>query len=158
MIKGLTELCLDVFIQLMSKMAGDCLTFITINCSILTHLRSFISHSASWTITSIFACVAHNLLFIQTETFIFIKISNHFYLTSRCNTWGSEIAVVGFFFQIIENLLEEDAFGTMSPPLKRPILGFISTTRALLHPSASSSPLLQRPLRAGRLATRSDEW
>lgn len=29
LIKASTELCLDVFIQLMSKVADDCLTFIT---------------------------------------------------------------------------------------------------------------------------------
>lgn len=40
-IKGSTELCLDVFIQLISKVADDCRTFITINCTVLVHLGSF---------------------------------------------------------------------------------------------------------------------
>lgn len=34
-IKGLTELWLDVFIQLISKVADDCLTFLTINGPLL---------------------------------------------------------------------------------------------------------------------------
>lgn len=46
-IKGLTELCLDVFIQLISKVVDDCLTFITINCTVFVNLGPFILHSSS---------------------------------------------------------------------------------------------------------------
>lgn len=46
-IKGLTELCLDVFIQLISKVAESCLTFRTINCTIFTNLGSFILQLSS---------------------------------------------------------------------------------------------------------------
>lgn len=46
-IKGLTELCLDVFIQLISKVAESCLTFRTINCTVFTNLGSFILQPSS---------------------------------------------------------------------------------------------------------------
>lgn len=47
MIKGLTELCLDVFIQLISKVADDCRTFIAINFTVFVHLGSVILHLPS---------------------------------------------------------------------------------------------------------------
>lgn len=50
MIKGLTELCLDVFIQLISKVADDCLTFIAINFTVFVHLDSVILHLLSLSI------------------------------------------------------------------------------------------------------------
>lgn len=46
-IKGLTELCLDVFIQLISKVADSCLTFMTINCTVFANLGPFILHPSS---------------------------------------------------------------------------------------------------------------
>lgn len=52
-IKGSTELCLEVFIQLISKMANDCLTFMTINCTVFAHLSLSSLNSSSSAVTSI---------------------------------------------------------------------------------------------------------